>query len=203
MSIDKVRRNYSIKLSNNGDHQRIRYMHFIKGRGVKMTPLNYTLRFNTIIPTANVSDIQLLNRSITLPTPSFSNRFLIKQSYMLLTWAAYISNNSTKLEKTTSRPLFAHLPIKRKRFTITKAPMAHKTFSQEQYQYQFHTVVIAFSSQLSRSYAAEPSINESIYLMLLLRQSTSRFNLGTNLLLLSKFTTRQSVSDPDFWFTGF
>lgn len=49
---------------------------------------------------------------------------------MLLTWAYYLTASKNK---TFKKPSISIKPIKQSKFTSLKAPMAHKTFSQEQY----------------------------------------------------------------------
>lgn len=111
---------------------------------------------------------------------------LIKQSYILITWAAYVRHGTFDLKDKTLRPAFSHLPMRRTRFTITKAPMAHKTFSQEQYEYRHHTLVIAFRSNKVIDCSDLPGVNGSILLNLRLRQATQLQGLGTNLFALSR-----------------
>ena len=172
-----------------------------RGEDLRSGRFTYSIKFNTIIPPANICDTRLLVRNLGTNhgTVGGGGRLLIKQSYMLMTWAAYIVNNNTTLSKTALRPRCAHLPAKHTRFTATKAPMAHKTFSQEQYQYKHHSLIVSFDSKLTSSRKLIPSINESIYLKLLLRQSISKVNLGTNLFLMSRLSINQDIIDKEFW----
>ena len=160
--------------------------------------LRYSLRFNSLIPPSSVGDMRLLMYGEN-PLTKLSNKLIVKQSYMLLTWTAYIHNNTLELEKGAHRPSFASLPLQRTRFTITKAPMAHKTFSQEQYQFQVHSVVIKFTSRLNSDELPVNSINESIFLALSLRQMRFAEKLGTNLFLLARVRFTYPTMDPKFF----
>ena len=51
---------------------------------------------------------------------------LVKQSYLIMTWLYYLT--FTIKQKDEDRIIeFAFLPIRRKMYTLTKAPMSHKT----------------------------------------------------------------------------
>ena len=189
-------------LSGRGFSYKVSYLKALRAQPHNKVPLNYSIKFSTILPPKNVCDTRLLAYDSDLRplTNSAGNRFLIKQSYIILTWAAYASNDGGG--EILTRPLFAHLPSKRKCFTITKAPMAHKTFSQEQYQYRFYSLIISFKSNLASKTGTVPSINESLYLALTLRRSSVRFNLGTNLFFITRFSLRQPVLDKTYWVSG-
>jgi hypothetical protein len=69
-------------------------------------------------------------------------KILIKQSYLILIWIFYLlkfnKNKNIKIPKIHVKPL------KKLKFTIIKSPMAHKTFSQEQYLIKFYKLTIVF-----------------------------------------------------------
>ena len=76
-----------------------------------------------------------------------TNKLSLKQSYIILSWFYYLSFLENKRNKKNKIKFFI-LPKKIKKFTNTKAPMAHKTFSKEQYQYKFFKIQITFISTL-------------------------------------------------------
>ena len=135
--------------------------------------LNYLLSFRSIIAPSSVSNIKLLLNKTK------SNKVLVKQSYLLLTWFTYISNTNSGTH--SYRPKFFIKPLKRSRFTIVKAPMAHKTFSQEQYSFQFYAISISFKFLLG---SQNPTLNSSLYLAQSVRNSSTFFE--TNLFFFLK-----------------
>lgn len=145
---------------------------------------HYTFRFSSIITPGALTSIRLLNRSDAGHT---KNKFLIKQSYMILTWVLYLRNSTLsqdeKNNKRLRRPGFFIYPKKQFRFTNTKAPMAHKTFSQEQYMFKFYHLSISFKVN---SDTRLHSVNKSLYFMLSQRRFYSFY--GTNLFFLKRFT---------------
>ncbi len=54
-----------------------------------------------------------------------NKKLLLKQSYILLTWFYYLTFIEKNLNTKNNIKIFC-LPIKKKKFTLTKAPMAHK-----------------------------------------------------------------------------
>jgi len=188
-------------------HQKDKYLRFLKSKTSKLNGINprlrfrYSLKFNTIISPYSIRDTRLLfyGGSINSGLSLNQKKLIIKQSYMLMTWAAYVHNQSLVLSKTAHRPSFAHLPNRRNRFTITKAPIAHKTFSQEQYQYEYYTLLITFQSGALSSNQEVPSINESLYLASRFRQPSAYSGTGTNLFFLSRAKFQLPVTDDSFF----
>ena len=151
--------------------------------------LRYAFKFASIIPPSTLSNVTLLvnsNRNAL--------KLQVKQSYIILTWMLYIREDVKKKQKEqqldgqedTSKkaPGFFIFPLKSTKQTYLKAPMAHKTFSQEQYVYNYYTLSISFRSAF-RHNATVNSTNGSIYTALLLRNSFEP--LETNLFFLKKF----------------
>jgi len=65
---------------------------------------------------------------------SKNKKIILKQSYLILTWVYYFSFLNTKKK---NKIKISILPVKKKLFTLTKAPMAHKKNSKEQYNFIF------------------------------------------------------------------
>lgn len=110
----------------------------------------------------------------------------------------YVHNNSFDLRKISSRPSLFVQPIKRRRFTIIKAPMAHKTFSQEQYLFQTYRLTVAFKSAQKVLGLKPPTINQSIALLLKSRQVAQGAH-ETNLLTVSRIRASASASDSNYF----
>jgi hypothetical protein len=103
---------------------------------------------------------------------------------MLLTWFYYLSflkqPNSSKCALK-----FIIFPIKKKIFTLTRAPMAHKNWSKEQYKFQIYKFNIFFELKLKK-YRAIPSFNASVLFVLLSKNFFPQFE--TNLFFLKNVT---------------
>lgn len=76
--------------------------------------------------------------------------------------------------------------------TLLKAPMAHKTFSQEQYVFKFYQLNVSYKNEFNY-YGVINSINKSVFLSLNLRLAAIPFE--TNLLFLKKFRFSFVASD--------
>lgn len=160
------------------------------------------------------------------------NKILIKQSYVILAWIDYISKNQDILSTsrgpnkdkkgTTSRTpgfrkpryrkkkvsipsLFIH-PIKNYKTTIIKSPMAHKTFSQEQFMVRYYTLSLSFITiqgvsdyQILGSNVG--SFNNNIYYVLSLVNTIPE--VSTNMLFLSRYTLLISLGSLSSYFSYF
>jgi len=81
-------------------------------------------------------------------------------------------------------------------FTLVKAPMAHKTFSQEQYAFKSYSISISFRFPLGLN---TPSPDDAFYLTKSVHLYSALFE--TNLFFLQKiqFTTPASAGDDGYF----
>jgi len=100
---------------------------------------------------------------------------------------------SARLKKKKVIPSLFTQPTKKKTFTNLKAPMAHKTFSQEQFVFKFFFLTTSFSIDIFTERLMPNSVNKSILLLLTLRLED--IPSGTNLLFLKRF--RMSIHAKD------
>ena len=107
-------------------------------------------------------------------------KVMLKQSYIILTWFYYISfinqkkNNKNKIK-------FFIFPTLNEKFTLTKAPMAHKNWSKEQYKFSFYKFVVSFGCHLKEENKIN-SLNEAILFILLTKKEFPFFE--TNIFFL-------------------
>jgi len=183
--------------------------------------IKYKIRFSSLLAPNNIQKSSLLllnynsnvlNQTKKVSTPSMNrknnvNRLLIQQSYILTSWIAYTSlvNNGIKLKIDDSDELkkivipkapLVILPKRKKILTHLKAPMAHKTFSQEQFQLTYYYFFSKFNLNYPKN-TTIPSINGSIYLNLQLR--SFNFIQGTNVLEVQKFIFLTTAQDSKFF----
>ena len=168
--------------------------------------IKYSYTFTSLIsPFSNKNSTLLNGRS------SASKKISVKQSYILVTWISYFLNNqrldisgacSTDALPSAlpSKPykilsLFVK-PTRVYKSTILKAPMAHKTFSQEQLMFRVYKLSISFSFPNS-FYAVTPNINQTLFIFLGLRSSPWYF--GTNLFFLQKIRLCLLSKDNGFF----
>ena len=113
-------------------------------------------------------------------------KILLKQSYILLTWFYYISflENKNKDKDKNKIKIFV-FPLKNEKFTLTKAPMAHKNWSKEQYKFSFYKFIIKFNSFLKEENKIK-SLNEVILFILLTKKNFPFFE--TNIFFLKNIS---------------
>ena len=172
----------------------VAYPQYKKLVKISNTPLvkkfRYSLAFVSLISPGSMVNVRLAFLSVT---SSKKKKLLLKQSYLLLTWAYYITQTNSKLFK---RPSISIKPIKQSKFTSLKAPMAHKTFSQEQDWLRFYKLQINFTIQKTHLQVLN-SVDASFYVLLLLRSSLPL--METNLMLLKCFSFQIPSSDVNFF----
>ena len=135
------------------------------------------------------------------------NNIYIKQSYVLLTWMTYIREVQLTAKKKKQLELllddeddidtpgfFIH-PQKKAKLTFLKAPMAHKTFSQEQFINYSYNLTISFNNNFKND-SVIIGINNSIYVSLYLRSAL--LPTETNLLFLKRLRMSLTVGDSNF-----
>lgn len=110
-------------------------------------------------------------------------KILIKQSYLLMMWFYYLTLVYQKKQE-KNKFLFVFLPKKKYIFTATKAPIAHKNWSKEQYQKQIFKIKICFKGHLNDSLSLN-NLNLLILLLLLTKKTFPIFE--TNLMYLKTY----------------
>ena len=95
----------------------------------------------------------------------------------------YYLKTSTNLKKTKA-VTFVTLPVKRKQYTLQKAPMAHKTNSKEHYKFKFFFYKIIFHAVVKGGTKLS-SVSSGLFFTLMIKPFFPVF--GTNLLLLSSY----------------
>nr|QCU82610.1 ribosomal protein S10 [Pseudourostyla cristata] len=132
------------------------------------------------------------NLKLLLNTNSITSKKLqVKQSYLLLTWFYYLSTNKNLHKNIT----FFILPKKQKFFTLTKAPMAHKNWSKEQYKFKYFLFKISYGIYFNRVCFN----NLNFFLLLILTNKYSFETFETNLFFLKNYTILINVKNKKFF----
>jgi hypothetical protein len=155
--------------------------------------VRFEYKFSSLIPAAwcfasqHPLDFHITKNDVVGATPNKKNKLGLKKSYLLMSWISYLQqldrgfeSKSRKLGK-ISVPSLATLPVSRKFYTLTKAPMAHKTNSKEQYEF------MTYNFKISVKYAVQPSrpprsLLKALYLINSSKISGASFE--SNLLIL-------------------
>ena len=137
----------------------------------------YSFTFVSYIPPHFVINVKFFNEHL-LPS---KHKLTLKQSYLLLTWFYYISFLNIKKKNLN----FFVLPVVRKIFTLTKAPMAHKNWSKEQYKIQTYLFKTSFKNTLK----SNPFFDNNHMLFLLLLSKKNFITFETNLFFLKNYYT--------------
>lgn len=156
------------------------------------------IRFSSLLAPSSVPKFSLLNKLAkngNSHTNSSTNKIHVKQSYVLMTWMNYIKSSETP---TTSLPAIFTYPAKTKTFTQLKAPMAHKTFSQQQFKFKFFFMSASFNV-LGGQYESYKlaSINEALYFLHDFKSNNSI--AGSNLFILKRLSISVYSNDNSFF----
>ena len=116
-----------------------------------------------------------------------NKKILIKQSYLLLAWLNLANNRNKK------NCGFSFLPSKVSKFTMTKSPMAHKTFSQEQFIVQYRRLSVSLTLTNNQN------LNLISTIMNINNFHLNKLSVGTNLIFLSKVVYNISSSDSKYF----
>lgn len=157
------------------------------GRGREI--LFYKLTLLSLVSPFRISSL----REVMGGTCSPASKMLLKQSYLILTWFYYM----TSAEVTQRAPLkFFILPTHRPVFTLTRAPMAHRNWSKEQYRFQLFKFVITVTSVLD-SRDAVRSVNIGALFILLNKTKFPSFE--TNLIFVRTAAILFFMCDTTFF----
>lgn len=145
------------------------YKNFKNILNLPYDPIYYSFSFISLIPPFFVS-----KSAAGRLFKNKNKKILVKQSYMLLVWFYYLSFFK-KTDKDNFKIKIATLPYRQRSFTLTKAPIAHKTRSKEQYRYGFYSFKITFQSFLKKSINNPLTINSTLFFILLNRKQLPFF----------------------------
>jgi len=172
--------------------------------------VQHTLKFATLYTPSTIKDISLFYRRNLEYNSRFINKpnkkILIKQSYILMMWLGYIidkkekeSTKSTGKESEIKKPSFFVYPFRNHKTTIVKAPMAHRSYSQEQFMIRFYMLSITFYTKFSieNNELSNFSVNKAFYFANILKKSTPY--TGTNMLFLQKYCIFFYSKDSNFF----
>lgn len=138
----------------------------------------------------------LFNQSrLTLQKQRVRAGVRMKKAYTMLTWLYYLT--FTVDRQTENRLVkFSFLPRRRSKYTLTKAPMAHKTFSKEQFKFQLHKCKVSIRTELADHYrlSSVPALKTAFVIA-----RTTFPNLETNTLFLKSARIVLPGSAPDFY----
>ena len=130
-------------------------------------------------------------------TVNTAYRVSAKRSYLIFSWLHYLTTKGhSNISCCDVR--IAMLPATQSFYTITKAPMAHKTRSKEQFIFKFYHFTITFKVN-SRLVISSPntSIGALAHVLVLTKQLFPIFE--TNLLYLKYYRVRYSLVDQSFF----
>ncbi len=127
------------------------------------------------------------------------NKIYTKQSYVLLIWIRYlistdINKHNIVTTKTSKKPSFFVYPFRNYKTTVIKSPMAHKTFSQEQYLIRNYFLSISFYTYNESSIY---NLNNSLFYVKSLKKVIPNFS--TNMLFLKKYSVNLKFKDDCFF----
>lgn len=157
---------------------------------IKQNKLNISFTFVSTISPFLINNLRL-DLNLTLS----DKKILIKQSYILLTWFYYISFLQQKVSNKNKLNFFI-FPLNNKKFTLTKAPIAHKNWSKEQYKYSYYRFNIKFNSILKEENFIY-NINSALLFFILSKKEFPFFE--TNLLFLKKIKIKLFYNDINFF----
>jgi hypothetical protein len=167
--------------------------HFVDKKSNKNLLKNYfkikhSYSFTSLIAINSLKFVSAINQT---PNSNVYKKFTkiklyIKQSYMLLTWLTYSKSSKS------SAFIFRK---KVKRLTLTKSPMAHKTFSQEQFKWESTNTVI---SQELITDSNTCGLNTSLKSINNDRKLFNKNPLGTNVFFLNKVKSRYVFLEKNY-----
>jgi len=164
----------------------------LAGKKLHLPTVRYSFRFTSLvaphIPSFIADDSKLSD-------PVSTRRAFLKKSYLLASWLLYLSHKSTS-NAAKSTPRIAILPSRQIVYTLTKAPMAHKTNSKEQFLFKYYNFKFSVELRLT-SQTAPSTINQGAYSLTLTKELFPVFE--TNLLFLKYYNVSYSIRDKDFF----
>ena len=155
----------------------------------------YSFSFISLIAPFLVNNLRLSTISSQI-TPGNKTKLLLKQSYLILTWFYYLTLITQDKTNSSKVITFSFLPSKLKSYTLTKAPMAQKTRSKEQFAFKFFVFKVSSKNFLSGEKRLS-SIDQTLLAVLLTKNSFPVFE--TNLLFLKTYGVNFRFLDVNYF----
>jgi len=194
------------QISNNIKFCKVKYYNNQRALNYNGYNIFYTLKFYTLYLPSSVKDIRLYSR---YGTQDKRDKILIKQSYLILIWLKYITLTNSSMDRVGSLgnatthlskkvPSFIVYPCRLYKFTTIKSPMAHKTFSQEQFLCKNYKLSISFNSVIGHNNSITlVNTNSSLYFITFFFQRMP--SISTNMFLIQRSTLRFFSRDTVFF----
>ena len=157
--------------------------------------ITYNFTFISLISPFLLNNLRLSTISSNL-SPSHKTKLLVKQSYLILTWFYFLTISTTLNKKDLNSLKFSCLPLKSKSYTLTKAPMAQKTRSKEQFHFKFYVFKVSVNTKLIHEYLLK-SLDQTLLAFLITKSIFPVFE--TNLLFLKNYTLNLRFFDNTFF----
>jgi len=170
-----------------------------QNQGKGSFPVRYEFRFTSIVAPGFHSVRTDMSSDVGVGVCRGHKRVLFKKSYLISSWFYYLSRRGPykPLDVRSNKKLkLAILPSRRHMYTLTKAPMAHKTNSKEQFLFKYYN--FKFSATLDLDHDFVPTtISQGAFTLNLLEKKFPSF--GTNFLFLKYSRVKYPMRDTSFF----
>ena len=117
--------------------------------------VRYEFRFASLIAPSHVAQGSILSLGRQDSHVARQKRMLFKKSYLLASWFYYLARKDpyrAMSAGSSKGPKLSILPSRQIIYTLTKAPMAHKTNSKEQFLFKYYNFKLSADLRLEREY---------------------------------------------------
>lgn len=155
-----------------------------------VTPISFNFLFVSLFSPYIIDN----SKTFFNTTNVTKKKIVLKESYMILSWFYYLRNITPQAAGKDLR--FFVLPVKYQVYTLTRAPIAHKTWSREQFKFHYYFIRISFN----KSILVDESLvnfNQILFFILLIKNKLPIFE--TNLLFLKTLRLLFFVSDKTYF----
>lgn len=154
--------------------------------------IRYSFRFVSLVSPSTSSTEP---SSAVSPYSPLPKRLLVKRSYLILSWLYYMTTSDASL-RNRKRPRIAILPPTKSMYTLTKAPMAHKTNSKEQFLFKFYNFKFSFNLKTNVK-LAPATVAQGAHSVSITKKLFPVFE--TNMLFLKNYEISYPVHDKNFF----
>ena len=175
----------------------LRLQRSLPKKQISYKPVRYEFRFCSLIAPSSMGISPITNS--TNYRIGRARRVLFKKSFLISSWVYYLARKdhyqSISMDKASSIKL-AILPARQQMYTLTKAPMAHKTNSKEQFLFKYYN--FKFSANLKlEDHLASSSVKQGA---LVGKRIVEQFpSFSTNILFIKYARLYYPVRDRVFF----